>query len=149
MNYKLSLAILFVIAFASGCGPRYVPVAGTVFYDDEPAPDVIVMFTPKTDSAIVPETGLGITDSRGCFVIRGVDSKRNGLRPGDYIGHFGWNNNAPNINEEDRKPGEKIDRAACPYVFPKDISNHKYVFSVPEKGLRNLNIRITGDDIAW
>lgn len=133
----------------TGCGKRIVSVEGQVLYEGKPAPDILVLFESKSASKTVPQSGLGKTDPQGKFFLQSVDSKKNGIEPGEYTAYFGWKNPVRQIIGDTPEENKGLVEAKCPYVFPESINAGKYVFTVPEKGIKDLIVNITKTDVVW
>ncbi len=72
---------LLVIAAASGCGPRSMPVEGRVTLDGSPLPDARISFVMKDQDPYV--MGRGVTDASGHYTIHETTYKA-GLPEGAY-----------------------------------------------------------------
>ena len=72
---------LFVIAAASGCGPRSMPVEGQVTLDGNPLPNARISFMQNQDPEVM---GRGVTDGSGHYTIHETAYKA-GLPEGAYV----------------------------------------------------------------
>jgi hypothetical protein len=74
-----------VILLAAGCGADKAPLAeveGTLTWNGRALPGIIVEFIPDVDKGTTGPRSLGVTDEKGCFVLKGDDQT-----PGAVIGH--------------------------------------------------------------
>ncbi|MDR2704772.1 MAG: DUF4198 domain-containing protein [Planctomycetaceae bacterium] len=144
IQYLILCSVLFLL---TGCGQKIVSVTGEVLYDGKPAPDISVLFEPKSDSARIAEAGLAITNSSGRFTLFSTGTKkRNGIEPGEYTVFMGWKNpNAP----EDVPEGATIKPVNSPYKFPEKLVNGNVIVTVHGNGANRFVFRVTADDITW
>ena len=150
MNRYISIVFVSVIVlFLTGCGKRIVPVDGKVLFNDQPASNVVVLLEAKGGGKIVPETGMAVTDAGGNFQIQGVDSKRNGVEPGDYTLYLGWKDPAKTENTENPDPNKKANATTPPYQFPKEISDGKFILTVEKSGNKGMVVKFSKDDVTW
>jgi hypothetical protein len=146
-NIAQNLILISILLLFTGCGQKIVSVTGEVLYDGKPAPDIAVLFEPKSNSAKIAEAGLAVTDSGGRFTLFSAGTKkRNGIEPGEYTVFMGWKDpNAPkNVPE-----GATIKPANSPYQLPEKLVNHNVVVTVHGNGTNRFVFRVTADDIIW
>lgn len=93
-------------------------------------------FQRRSSELIVPENGLGKTNDNGEFRIRGVDTNRNGVEPGEYVLRFTWSDPNPT---QPKYEGESVMPNPSPYTFPREVLEGEYIFVVPEKGPVDAN----------
>ena len=80
MKFCLILLCCLVVSFAvPGCGPKTVPVTGTISYRNQPVADATVLFTPQGPG----RSATGVTDAQGKFSL-GTESPGDGAIPGEY-----------------------------------------------------------------
>ncbi|MDR0871182.1 MAG: hypothetical protein LBN39_10365 [Planctomycetaceae bacterium] len=118
-------------------------------YDGKPAPDVAVLFEPKSDAKLVPNPGFAVTDSNGRFKLTSLAVKaKSGIEPGTYTLYLGWKN----PNEVDGALTEAEGGAKpvpSPYRFPEKLTEGKVVVAVKETGKNHFVFRTTVDDVTW
>lgn len=73
------LASVVLSLVVTGCGPKSVPVTGTISYRNQPVADATVVFTPQGAG----RQATGETDAQGRFTL-GTDGPGDGAIPGDY-----------------------------------------------------------------
>jgi hypothetical protein len=144
IQYLILCSILFLF---SGCGPKIVSVTGEVFYDSKPAPDISVLFEPKSESTRIADSGIAVTDLSGRFTIFSTGSKkRNGIEPGEYTVFMGWKN--PNV-PADVPEGTAIKPVNSPYQFPEKFINGNVVVTVHGNGVNRFVFHVTADNVTW
>ncbi|MDR3197603.1 MAG: DUF4198 domain-containing protein [Planctomycetaceae bacterium] len=141
------LILFFVLFLFIGCGQSTVSVTGEVFYDGKPAPDISVLFEPKSESTRVADAGLAVTDSGGRFRVFSTGAKkRNGIELGEYTVFMGWKN--PDATD-DIPEGATIKPVNSLYKFPEKLINGNVVITVNRDSNNRFVFRVTADDITW
>jgi hypothetical protein len=78
-------AWILLALFAAGCSktdPSFVPVSGTITFNDQPLANATVTFIPKDGTPGFG--GLGKTDAAGRYKVRGSRDDATGIPPGEY-----------------------------------------------------------------
>ncbi|MDR0870727.1 MAG: DUF4198 domain-containing protein [Planctomycetaceae bacterium] len=150
MRYLTLLCSLFLFV---GCGPKIVSVTGEVHYDGKPAPDVAVLFEPKSDAKQIPDAGLAVTDSNGRFKLSSTAKKaKSGIEPGTYTLHLGWQNPQPAADDGGAGPAPGAASpppVSSPYRFPEKLGNNEAVVTVKATGKNHFIFSTTADDVTW
>ena len=146
MRNILFCTAIIVAVVTGGCGKKIVVVTGEVFYEGSPAKDVAVLFEPKSDSTLVSESGIAVTDSEGRFTLESSSRKR-GIEPGNYTVHVGWRNpTVADVGDAGPSPGGEAQTAKQPYLFPEEKS---VVVEVKGTGKNHLVCNITPEEVRW
>jgi len=138
--------LLLILVVACGCGKKIVPVSGEVLYEGVPAKDIAVLFEPKSDAKIVPESGIAITDSEGRFTLESSSHKR-GLEPGNYTVYMNWRN-PTSVDDGGAGPAEgAAPTLVSPYRFPAE--RPQIVLEVKGSGKNHFVFKVTPETILW
>ncbi|GHT40103.1 hypothetical protein FACS189427_13910 [Planctomycetales bacterium] len=148
MRYLMLCCSLFLFI---GCGPKIVSVTGEVHYDGKPAPDVAVLFEPKSDATLIPDAGLAVTDSNGRFtLISSGKNSRPGIEPGAYTLHLGWKNPQAVDDDGGAGPAPGAEKPVfSPYRFPAKLADGEAVVTVKATGKNHFIFHATADDVKW
>jgi hypothetical protein len=146
MRYLILLCSLFLF---TGCGQKIVSVTGEVHYDGKPAPDVAILFEPKSDAKLVPDAGLAVTDSNGRFKLSSsAKNAKSGIEPGTYTLHLGWQNPQA-VAGDDAGPVPGAKPVPSPYRFPAKLAEGEAVVTVKATGKNHFIFLATADDVTW
>jgi hypothetical protein len=101
MLRSLTLAGVCAPLLLAGCGPKLVPVKGTIRIDGKPAPHAFVLFTPEDPEG---KPAHGSADADGVFHLMTFRAK-DGAIPGEYKMTVAYSEAAP-VAAKGRSPAE-------------------------------------------
>lgn len=125
------LGAVLGLAALTGCGPKLVPVTGTLTKGADPIPNVIVQFSP-----VDPRSGgmeaYNQTDGQGRFTLRTL-TRGPGVVPGEY---------KVLLQPPDFGPGVKLVPGHL-----RDISATPWRVTVPATGITDLRLDVDHDAV--
>ena len=143
---NILLLVIVAAIFCCGCGKKIVTVTGEVLFEGEPAKDIAVLFEPKSEAKIVPESGIAITNSEGRFTLESSSQKR-GIEPGSYTVYMNWRN-PTSVDDGGAGPAESgAPPLTSPYRFPAE--RQSIVLEVKGSGKNHFVFKVTPEEIRW